>query len=110
MYIVDKDSVEEEEVKEAKNTTIRWLIGDRIAENFAMRYFVIKKGGNTPFHSHDWEHEMFVVRGEGYVYDGEKRKKISEGSAIFIAPNEKHQLINEDSDTLEVICLIPIRK
>ena len=108
MYVVNKDLVSEEKVEEAKNTTIRWLIDEKVAKNFVMRYFVIKKGGNSPFHSHDWEHEMFVVKGEGYVYDGNQRTKIREGDAIYIAPNETHQLINEDSETLEVICLIPL--
>ena len=109
MYVVNKDSVKEEVVEEAKNTTIRWLIDEKVAKNFAMRYFVIRKGGNSPLHSHDWEHEMFIVRGEGYLYDGNQKTKVREGDAIFIAPNETHQLINENSETLEVICLIPIK-
>ena len=108
MYVVNKDSVKEEEVEGAKNTTIRWLIDDKVAENFAMRYFVIRRGGNSPLHSHGWEHEMFVVKGEGYIYDGKKKTRIREGDAIFVPPNQTHQLINEDSETLEVICLIPI--
>jgi quercetin dioxygenase-like cupin family protein len=110
MYIVNKDSIREEEVRDAKNATIRWLIDEKVAENFAMRYFVIRRGGSSPLHSHDWEHEMFVVRGEGYVFDGNKKTKVREGDAIFIPPNQTHQMLNENSETLEVLCLIPIKR
>ncbi len=110
MKVIDKNDVKEEEVEDAKKTTIRWLIDENLAENFAMRYFVIGKGGNTPLHSHDWEHEIFVVKGEGYIHNGNEKIKIKKGNAIFIEPNEVHQLINEDSESLEVICLIPIKK
>jgi len=75
MKVIDKNDVKEEEVEDAKKTTIRWLIDENLAENFAMRYFVIGKGGNTPLHSHDWEHEIFVVKGEGYIHNGNEKIK-----------------------------------
>ncbi len=110
MRIISIDDVQEEVVEGANATTIRWLIDEKVgAKNFAMRYFVIRKGGNTPLHVHDWEHEIFVVKGEGYVFDGKNKVKIAEGDAVFIEPNEVHQIINEDCDSLEIICLIPIK-
>ncbi len=111
MKVINLKDVREEAVEDGVNTTIRWLIDERIgAKNFAMRYFVIKKGGNTPLHTHDWEHEIFVIKGEGYLSDGRNKIKISQGDAIFIEPNELHQIVNEESESLEVICLIPIKK
>lgn len=111
MQVIDVNEVPEEKVEGVEKTTVRWLIDEKIgAENFAMRYFVIEKGGNTPLHTHDWEHEMFVVKGEGYISDGKNKIKIKPGNAIFVKPNELHQVINEDSDRLEIICLIPIKK
>ncbi len=110
MKIVNVKDVIEEEVKDGRNATIRWLIDEKTGINFAMRYFVIKKNGYTPFHTHEWEHEIFVVKGEGYVFNGRDRIKIKTGDAVFIAPNEPHQIVNDESDSLEIICLIPIRR
>ncbi|RLF87653.1 cupin domain-containing protein, partial [Thermococci archaeon] len=59
MYANHYMDVEEKEVtlEGVKNTTIRWLVSPKVgAKNFAMRYFVIKKGGTIPIHQHDWEH------------------------------------------------------
>jgi len=109
MQVIDVGDVPEEEMTEGSKATIRWLIDEKLgAKNFAMRYIVIKKGGYTPLHTHDWEHEMFVIKGEGYLTDGKNKIKIKPGNAIFVKPNELHQIINEDSDSLEILCLIPL--
>ena len=111
MWVTNVYDVEEEKVEGVENVTIRWVIDEKVgAKNFAMRYFVIKQGGETPLHTHDWEHEMFVVKGEGYISDGKNKTKIKAGDAIFVDSNEPHQVINEDSPTLEIICLIPLSK
>ena len=47
---------------------VRWLITKETgAENFAMRLFEMEAGGNSPLHSHNWEHEVFILEGEGTV-------------------------------------------
>ena len=109
MKVINVYDVEEEKVEGVEKVTIRWVIDEKVgAKNFAMRYFVINKGGETPLHTHDWEHEMFVVKGDGYISNGKNKIEIKEGDAIFVKPNEPHQVINENSQILEVICLIPI--
>jgi Uncharacterized conserved protein, contains double-stranded beta-helix domain len=98
------------EIDGAKDTSIRWLISPRTgAKNFAMRYFIIKKGGHTPLHKHDYEHEIFVVKGEGWLTHGSETDKMCPGSFALVKPDELHQLKNESSETLEFICLIPIQ-
>ena len=55
---------------------IRCLIGpDDGAPSFTMRQFEVAPGGNTPRHAHAYEHEVFVLEGEGIVLDsrGEHR-------------------------------------
>jgi quercetin dioxygenase-like cupin family protein len=37
------------------------------APNFVMRLFEIDPDGYSPFHTHAWEHEVFVLEGEGTV-------------------------------------------
>jgi len=113
MFVSHYKDIEEKEVEMegVKNTTIRWLIAPKIgAKTFAMRYFVIRKGGHSPLHQHEWEHEIFVIKGEGYLTDGRKKIKLVPGSFAFIKPNELHQFVNEDSETFEFLCLIPIRE
>ncbi|RLF77937.1 cupin domain-containing protein [Palaeococcus sp. (in: euryarchaeotes)] len=114
MYANHYMDVEEKEVtlEGVKNTTIRWLVSPKVgAKNFAMRYFVIKKGGTIPIHQHDWEHEIFVIKGEGYLTtDGKNLIKAVPGSFFYVPPNEPHGYINEDSETFEFLCIIPAKK
>jgi len=52
-------------------TQIRWLITKEMgAPNFAMRLFEISPRGFSPLHTHAWEHEIFVLEGNGSVFDG----------------------------------------
>jgi len=77
------------------------------AENFAMRLFEMEPEGYSPLHSHPWEHEIFILEGEGLVIGGEQQQRFKEGSVIFIPPNEKHQLKNTGKKSVKFLCLIP---
>lgn len=92
----------------AEKVTIRWVISkDDGAKNFFMRVFEIEPGGCTPFHHHPWEHEMFVFEGEGCVIKEGKEHPITEGSVLFVPPDEEHQVKNTAHKTLKIVCLIP---
>ncbi|MEM3942252.1 MAG: cupin domain-containing protein [Candidatus Bathyarchaeia archaeon] len=94
--------------KGAERAKIRWLITkDMGAEHFAMRLFEIEPGGCTPLHSHPWEHEVFILEGEGYVIGSNEKLAFKPGDAIFIPPNEVHQFLNPSSKTVRLLCLIP---
>ena len=87
---------------------VRWLITKDIgAPNFAMRLFEMQPGGNSPLHTHDWEHEVFILEGEGTVVGKEGEKKFKPGDAIFIRPNEKHQFKNTGKKLVKFLCLVP---
>ncbi len=75
-----------------------------------MRLFEVGPGGYSPLHTHNWEHEVFILEGEGVVTDGEKEAQIKSGTVVYVAPEEKHQFKNNVSDTLKFLCLIPIKK
>ena len=95
----------------AHNTTIRWLISKpEGAPNFAMRFFEIAPGGFTPKHTHAWEHEAFILAGEGDVTTAEGPVKFSAGDAVFVAPEELHQFRNTGTSTMQMLCLIPLPK
>jgi quercetin dioxygenase-like cupin family protein len=92
----------------ATNTTIRILIGpDNGAPNFIMRLFEIAPGGATPAHSHDFEHEIFVLSGSGVCIQDEKVTPVGPEEAIFMPGGEKHCFRNTGDQALRIICLIP---
>jgi quercetin dioxygenase-like cupin family protein len=103
--------VKKEKAEEgAVNTTVRWLIAKNTgAENFAMRLFEINSGGYSPYHKHPWEHEVFVLDGEGIVHGENCEEKISKGDVLFIPANENHQL-KCTGKTLKFLCLIPYKR
>lgn len=89
--------------------TMRLMVGRADgAPNFAMRHFTVEPGGNTPRHSHDYEHEVFIVEGAGQIEnDGEKRA-IKAGDVIFVQPNVLHQFVNTSEVPLKFLCLVPV--
>lgn len=94
--------------EKAKGVAGRILIGKADgADNFCMRVFEISAGGNTPMHSHDWEHEMFIHSGEGEVFGNGKWNQVKSGNVIFVPANEEHQIKNSGNGMLTVICLVP---
>lgn len=99
------------EVKEvgAEGVLVRWLINKEndSAENFAMRLFEIVPGGHTPEHSHDWEHEVYVLEGDGIVFCDGSEKQLRSGYVVFVPPNAVHYFRNIGKGTLRFLCLIP---
>ncbi len=94
-----------------KGVTVRWLITKEMgAKNFAMRLFEVDVGGYSPLHSHLWEHEVFILEGEGEVVGEESPMRLIAGDVIYIPPNEKHQLRNTGESKLKFLCLIPYIK
>jgi quercetin dioxygenase-like cupin family protein len=88
--------------------TIRWLITKETgAKNFAMRLFEMEPGGYSPLHSHSWEHEVFILEGEGVVVGGNEETKFKAGDAIFLPPNEQHQLRNSSKKPVKFLCFVP---
>jgi quercetin dioxygenase-like cupin family protein len=92
----------------ASKLKVRWLITKDIgAPNFAMRLFEMEPNGYSPLHTHDWEHEVFILEGEGTVFGKEGERKFKRGDAVFVEPNEKHQFKNTSSKLLKFLCLVP---
>ncbi|MBT3169718.1 MAG: cupin domain-containing protein [Candidatus Cloacimonetes bacterium] len=103
--------LEDVSVEGAKNTKIRWLISkEENAPNFAMRMFEVEKGGNTPFHKHAWEHEVFVVEGDGLFVTEWGKRPFKAGDFIFVDPQEMHQFQNAGDSILRFLCVIPHEK
>lgn len=98
----------EVEMEGAEGVTIRWLISKKDgAENFAMRLFELQPGGHTPLHSHGWEHEVYIVKGEGKITCEGEEKDFSEGTFIFVPEDSVHCFSNTGGDVLRFLCIVP---
>lgn len=96
------------EMEGAANTKVRQLIGQNVeAANFAMRMFEIDPGGHTPRHQHDYEHEIYVLEGEGVVFEGDTQHVLKQGDVVYVHPNDVHQFRNTGSSAMKMLCLIP---
>ena len=95
-------------VEEAPGVSVRWVISDKDgAPNFAMRVFDVASGAATPYHQHPWEHEVFILQGQGLVKGEGQDRPFGEQFIVYIAPNELHQFVNQGDCVLRFICLIP---
>jgi quercetin dioxygenase-like cupin family protein len=73
------------------------------APNFAMRVIEVKPGGSSPSHSHPWEHEVFILSGQGVVKGEQGESQIKKESVIYIAPDEQHCFVNNGNEPLRFV-------
>jgi quercetin dioxygenase-like cupin family protein len=91
-----------------EGVTMRVLIGpEEGAPFFNMRLFEVQPGHATPHHSHWWEHEIFVLSGEGLMVTDQGDRPIGHGSTVFVPGGDMHRLRNTGSGVLRFLCLVP---
>ena len=96
----------------APGASIRWLIDDEHdgAPVYALRMVEIEKGGNSPRHTHPYEHENFIVEGEGRLWLEDHWETLSVGDVAFVPAGMLHQYENTGESTLKFLCGIPVKK
>lgn len=77
------------------------------APHFALRHFRVEGGGRTPQHSHDYEHEVFVVEGEGTVLLGGRERPVRGGDVIYVPADEEH-CFRAGPAGMRFLCLVPV--
>jgi quercetin dioxygenase-like cupin family protein len=78
------------------------------APNFSFRVFTIEPGGHTPNHTHPFEHENYIIEGQGAIVLGDQEHPIKKGDFILVLPGEKHQYKNtSDRQDMVMICAVP---
>ena len=83
------------EMEGADKCHVRILVGESDgAPNFAMRQFEVEIGGYTPKHHHPYEHEIFVIEGQGVVLEGDHEHPLAKGDVVLVKPDEVHQFRN----------------
>lgn len=110
MKVNRSEQIESQEVsmEGATGCSVRWLINQTDgAPNFAMRQFVVNPAGHTPKHSHPYEHEVYVLAGNGVVLEGDEEHPIAAGDFVYVGPDEIHQFRNTGSAPLTFLCLVP---
>ncbi|MAY73475.1 MAG: cupin [Phycisphaerae bacterium] len=80
------------------------------APNFALRQFEVEPGGHTPRHSHDYEHEVYVVSGTGEILLEGAYRPIRGGDVIYVPAEEEHQFRASGADPLRFLCAVPVSR
>ncbi len=95
-------------VEGAEGVTIRWLVSDRDgAPHFQMRIFEVAPGGGTPLHTHDWEHEVFIVKGTGTLVLAGGEKDFAEGYFMLVPAGTLHSFRNTGEGIMQFLCMVP---
>lgn len=93
----------------AEGAKIRWLISQKDgAPQFATRMFEVSVGGHTPFHAHAWQHQNYVLEGEGALVTEDGDKPFKAGDVIFVPPRMKHSYKNTGDTLMRFLCIIPV--
>lgn len=79
------------------------------APNFALRHFRVEPGGHSPRHSHDYEHEVYVVEGGGTVLLENRLNPIKTGDVIYVPADQEHQFVAGERG-LRFLCLVPVSR
>jgi quercetin dioxygenase-like cupin family protein len=97
-----------ESQKMLDGVTMRMVLGpDEGAPRFNMRIFEVQPGASTPYHSHWWEHEVYIISGKGAVLDEKGEHSLEPGNAVLVPGGEKHHFINTGNEVLRFMCLVP---
>jgi len=112
MKIVSLDKVEKNRVQ-MEGAAGAWKqlpLGSRDgAPVYSLRVFTLEPGGNTPYHSHPYEHMNYIIEGRGIlVNEAGKEFPVREGDFALVDPNERHQYRNNSPDKVfKMICGVP---
>lgn len=102
----------EEVGPQAPGASMRWLIDDTHdgAPVYALRMVELAPGGSSPHHEHPYEHENFVVEGQGKVLMDGIWHPLKPGDIVFMPPGKVHQYANAGDTTFKFLCGIPVTK
>lgn len=93
-----------------QGVTMAVMVGrEHGAPNFSLRQFKVEAGGHSPRHSHDYEHEVFIVGGGGTVFLEGRENPIRSGDIIFVPADEEHQF-RAGPQGLRFLCLVPVSR
>jgi quercetin dioxygenase-like cupin family protein len=72
-----------------------------------MRVIEFEPGAVFETHNHPYEHEIFVLEGEGVAHTADGEFTMQPGIALYVPPDEPHGYRNTGDEPLRFICVIP---
>jgi quercetin dioxygenase-like cupin family protein len=109
MNIKHAYEVSAEPVEGLPGVTVRWLWAAKDGvPTFALRLFEVQPGASTFYHTHDHEHEVFVLSGQGILRGKNGDHSLDSNDTIFVPGNEEHQFLNTGKSVLRFLCAIPL--
>jgi mannose-6-phosphate isomerase-like protein (cupin superfamily) len=89
----------------AQPTADRWyrVLVDEAAGSHATQFVGSIPPGRAPDHFHQYEEVLFILRGEGRMWAGEKHTPIAPGSCIYLPKGQVHCVENTGSNELRLL-------
>jgi ribulose-bisphosphate carboxylase large chain len=82
--------------------------GERVA--FHLRYFELQPGGHTSLERHRHAHVVVGARGRGLVRVGDENYALKPMDAIYIGPQQAHQLRATGRTSFGFFCIVNARR
>jgi ribulose-bisphosphate carboxylase large chain len=82
--------------------------GERVA--FHLRYFEVQPGGYTSLERHRHAHVVVGIRGRGVVRVGDNNYVLKPMDAIYIGPQQVHQLRAAGRSSFGFFCIVDARR
>lgn len=86
----------------------RLLTAEDGAPNYMMLYLELAPGGTSPKHTHAWEHEAFILEGQGVLQCAGKEHPLKAGDAVLVPPELEHQFINTGTTVMKRLAVNPL--
>ena len=87
-------------------TVRRFISRQDASNNMEIRYFELQPGATSNFESHNYEHAVLVLRGQGSIRLGDQVHPIQFGDAIFVESDQIHQFRAAENEVLGFMCAV----
>jgi len=103
------EPIDAAEIEKAySGVTIRRVISEVDgADATVMDVFEIAPGGQSPYHEHPWDHQVFVISGRGWCREEKGQHDFGAGDVIYVKPGEPHSFGNAGPEPVMLVCVIP---
>ena len=93
----------------ARNVRIRTLIGGEDgALASSLHEITIGKGGSTAMHRHEWEHQLIVEKGRGYLQTVEGKVPLRAGDVVLVGAGEEHSFGQSGKEPIRFLVVTPL--
>jgi len=94
-------------VKAGTATEMHVLVGPEQGDtSFALRRFIMQKGGGMPLHTNLVEHQQYVLKGRAKIKVGDTIHEVSPDTTLFIPAGMPHSYEVVEGP-FEFICVVP---